>query len=215
RAVRDFDAFAGTAEIHGVVADDIAAAYYREADAAGFTRAGFAVASPVGDVGQIFAPGVGDRFAHGQRRSRGRVDLVAMVGLEDFDVVTAIEQTGRHFKQLERDVHADTHVRCEHDGSFLGRGLDGLLAGFIETGGADHAFHAVFDAGLQMPQGGLRAGEIDQAVGVGECRQIVGDGDAGVHAEECAGVLADRGRIGPVQGDGQCEVFAVEHGFDE
>src|SRR5690606_21157067 len=98
---------------------------------------------------------------------------------------------------------------------FLTGGLNGLLAGFVEAGGADHAFHAMFDAGIQMLEGGFGPGEIDQAVGIGQGGQIGGDPHASLDAQKGAGILPDAGRVGTVEGNGQREIFAVQHGFNE
>src|SRR5690606_35302199 len=108
--VRDLDSFARTTEIDGVVADDVPAAHNGETDAARFPCAGFTMPRPVGDVVQVFAPGVSNRFTHGQGRTRGRIHLVAMVRFENFNVITAVEQAGSHFQQLESDIDANTHV---------------------------------------------------------------------------------------------------------
>src|SRR5690606_37218918 len=84
-----------------------------------------------------------------------------------------------------------------------------------ETRGADDAFDAVCDAGLQMGEGAFGAGEVDQAVGGSQCVQIVGDPHAGVHTQECPGILADG--VGPrtVQCDGQGEILGFDDGLDQ
>ena len=43
-----------------------------------------------------------------------------MVRLDDFDVVAGGQRFCRHLQQLERDIDADAHVRCHHDGDIFG-----------------------------------------------------------------------------------------------
>ena len=58
-----------------------------------------------------------------------------------------------------------------------------------------------------MFQRAFGAREVDQAVGVGQGVQVVGDGDAGGLAQRGACVLAQGGRALAVQRDGQLQAY--------
>src|SRR3546814_11894462 len=98
-----------------------------------------------------------------------------MVCLKYLNVIAAVQQARGHVQQLQGGVDANTHVRCKDNGGLLAGRADGLLAGGIEAGGADHAFDVVPNAGLQVRQRALGAGEVEQAVGIGQSVQIVSD----------------------------------------
>lgn len=138
-----------------------------------------------------------------------------MVGLEDLHVVARIQDAGGHVQQLERGVHAHAHVEREHDGGFLRGHFDGGAAVVVEAGGADDGLHAQLGAGLQVLQRAFGAGEVDQAVGVGQRAQVVGDGDAGLLAERGARVLAQRGRALAVERDRQLQAVGLQDGVDQ
>src|SRR5690606_6330379 len=134
---------------------------------------------------------------------------------EDFHVVARIQDARRDVEQLERGVHAHAHVGGEHDGDLLGRHFDGGAAVVVEAGGADDHAGAVAHAGLQVGGGGFGAGEVDQAVGVGQRVEPVGDGHPRIAAQEGAGILPERRGAAAVERDGQFQVGGVEHGFDQ
>src|SRR3982751_1337175 len=96
RLVADFDALAGAQEHHSVVAHDVAAAHGGKADGqrVALTRHAFAGIDTA--VLEVAAQRTGDHFAHLERGAGGRVNLVAMVGLDDFDVVARGQGLGRH-----------------------------------------------------------------------------------------------------------------------
>ena len=51
------------------------------------------------------------RTAQRQRRARGRVDLVLVVGLEDLDVVVGAKTAGRFLDKGEGEIDAEREVR--------------------------------------------------------------------------------------------------------
>ena len=135
---------------------------------------------------------VRDHFAHLQCRAAGRIDLVAVVGFDDFDVVAGGHRLGRHLQQLERDIHAHAHVGRHHDGDALG-GFGDL--GFLLVGKprrANHQVHPLGHTSVHMGHRALGAGEVDQATGVGQATgDIRGDGHPRGVARIGAGILSD------------------------
>ena len=97
----DLDALADAGEHHRVIADDIAAAQRGEADRAGAALAGVPLACVDRDVVEPASLRRGDDLAHLERGARGRIDLVAVMRLEDLDVVAAGEDSRRDLEQLE------------------------------------------------------------------------------------------------------------------
>jgi hypothetical protein len=91
----ELEALALAGEDHGVVADDIAAAQSREADISGLAGASMAIAHALAARGEVDAPALGCGAAQGERRARGRIDLVAVVHLQDLDVVILAEAARR------------------------------------------------------------------------------------------------------------------------
>ena len=106
---------AGAGEDHLVLADHVAAAQAGEADGALGPRAGDAVAAALGGVGEVDPPPRRRRLAEHQRGARGRVDLAAVVHLDDLDVVVGPEHRRHPPGQHRQQVHADAHVARPHD----------------------------------------------------------------------------------------------------
>ena len=93
-----------------MVAHDIAPAYGGKANLLRLALASVAVALEYGALLQIAAQGCGNDFAHFQGRAAGRVHLVAVVRLNDLDVIARGKRLGGHFQKLEGHVHAHAHV---------------------------------------------------------------------------------------------------------
>src|SRR3990167_2139068 len=161
RFVRDFDALAGTGEQHGVVAHDVAAPDGGKTDARRVALAGHAFAGIDGAVLEVAAERSGDDFTHLERRARGGIDLVAVVRLDDFDVVAGGQRLGRHLQQFEGDVHAHAHVGRHDDGRALRVGGDLGFLRFSEAGGADDRLDAQLGTHRQMGQRALGTREVD------------------------------------------------------
>jgi hypothetical protein len=164
--VRDLDAFARAGKEHRVFADDVAAAHGGKADAAAHAFAGVAVAREHALCGQVDAARARHGFAHGQRGAAGCVDLVLVVGLDHFHVVTLAQRAGGLFQQAQHHVHAHAHVGCKDHTHALRQAGDLSLLRRREAGGADHGAHAQFGAQGQVGQGAFGAGEIDQHIGL-------------------------------------------------
>src|SRR5690606_20781840 len=96
----------------------------READRGRIALAGDAVALEHSDLIEIAPQRIGDHLAHSQGGAGGGIDLVAMVRLDDLDVVAAREDAGGDLEQFERGIDADAHVGSEHDRYALRGGID-------------------------------------------------------------------------------------------
>ena len=135
-----------------------------------------AVADPHRMLGEVDAAPLGRGFAEEQRGAGRRVDLVAVVHLEDLDVEIVVERLRRLADEHGEEIDAEAHVaRLDHR-RVTGRGDDLRLVLRADAGGADD----VDDAGLGGELGELDGrrgnGEIEDAIGLGEDRQgIVGD----------------------------------------
>ncbi len=214
--MRDLDALAGSREQHRVIADDVAAAHGREADRLRIAFAGGALASVDRDAPKVAPERLRNHLAHLQRGTGRRVDLVPMVRLDDLDVVFVSEYAGCHLEQAQRDVHADAHVRREHDRNRLGRARDRRASGIVEPGRSDHHPDAAFDARAQVRQRARRPGEVDQEVGLRDGLIDAGaDRHPGFATEEGACVLAERSAAGDVERACELRVGRLEHGFHE
>ena len=89
---------------------------------------------------------------------------MAVVGLDDLDIVIVAERTGGDLQELQAEVHPDAHVRGHHDGAFHRR-LDhrrSILLG--EAGSPDHHAPPGGTAKGQVFEGRLRRREIDEYV---------------------------------------------------
>ena len=96
RPVRDLDALAGAGEQHRVVADDVAAAHAGEADAStGRARRSRLRGRRPRSACRSRPERRGDHLAHLQRGAAGRIDLVAVVRLDDLDVVALGQRRAR------------------------------------------------------------------------------------------------------------------------
>jgi hypothetical protein len=110
--------------------------------------------------------------AHAERRARGGVDLVAVVGLVDLDIHLVAEHAGGHLHQLKHRLTPVLKLEALHTGMSRGGGLDLGLLRRGEAGGADDHGDPAARAGIQIGEGGRRHGEIDQHVdGIDHLRQ--------------------------------------------
>jgi putative peptidoglycan lipid II flippase len=187
--VGELEALAFAGEDHDVVADDIAAAERREADIGAGTGTGVAIAHALAAAIEIDAAAPRGGAAQGQRRARGRIDLVAVMHLQHFDVVGFIEAARRLLDQRLQQGHGRAHIRCPDDRRPARSCLDRLRLLSIETGGADDERLAAPRRMSGMGDGGRGHGEIDDDVRRGEERGKVGGGGDADRPD--AGELAD------------------------
>ena len=85
--------------MHAMLAGIVAAAQGRKADVAALARAGDAVARALALGREIDLAPFGGGLAQRERRARGRIDLVAMMHLENLDVVIIAEALRRLLDQ--------------------------------------------------------------------------------------------------------------------
>src|SRR5699024_6404129 len=160
----NFNTFTQATEVGGVLANDIAAANHGKANATGFSCTRFAMSGPVSDIIELFAPGFGDGFAHGQCCARGGVDFVAVVSLEDFGIKALLHQACRYLEQFEADIYPNTHIGRKNNGDIpCGLGNGGPLL-VIESCGTDNTTGTEFLACGQISKAALGKGEVNQTV---------------------------------------------------
>jgi drug/metabolite transporter (DMT)-like permease len=196
--VRDLDALAIAGEDDTMIANDIAAAQHGKADVAALARPGDTVARPLGGMIEIDAAPLGRRAAQRQRRAGGRIDLGAMMHLDDLDIPVGIEGTRDLPHQLQEERDAEAHVRCQHDGGLLRRPAEGRDLRRLQAGGADDVDLVPARRQLGMLHGGGRIRELEHRIGRAEqLRRIIADGDAqGIDAGDETDILADDGSPG-------------------
>jgi hypothetical protein len=150
-----------------------------------------------GDLGvlQADATPLGSGLPQHEGGAGGRVDLHAVVGLDDFHVPVGIQRGGDLLGQADEEVHAKRHVPGADDGGVAGGGLDpGKVLG-LKAGGADDVDGACLGGEGREFDGRGWGGEVDNGLRPGESlERVVGDGDAdGRAAHRLAHVAADPG----------------------
>ena len=212
----DFDALAGTREQHGVVAHDIAAAHGGEADGGRIALAGHAFTAIDGALLEIAAQRIGDDLAHFQRGTRRRIDLVAVMGFDDLDVIAQRQRARGLVEQLEHHIHANAHIRRHDDGNALRRRANTRELGLVEARGADDHGHTSRFARGQMRHGAFGSGEVDEVAGVLQSGIKIGaDGHASVYPGEGSGVLPQRRAAGHVERGTDAAIGRGQHGLDQ
>ena len=109
------------------------------------------------------------RLAEKQRRAGRRVDLVAMVHLENLDVEIGVERLRRLADERGEEIDAEAHIAGLDDHRLARRGDELRLVVGRKPGGADD----MDDARLRGEVGEERrvaagVGEVEDAVGLGE-----------------------------------------------
>ncbi len=88
-------------------------------------------------TGEIAIDRARHRLPQAQRGTGGCIDLVAVMRLDDFDVIAVLQHVRGKLGQLHQEIHAHAHIRRKHDGDPLRSRGNVRLAGVIEAGGAD------------------------------------------------------------------------------
>jgi hypothetical protein len=122
-----------------------------------------------------------------QRRARGRVDLVAVVHLDDLDVVVGIELGRRLLDQRQQEIDPEAHVRRLDNGRVARRAHDRRVVVRAQTRGADDVHRLGLGGQLRVGDAGGGRGEVNHRFRPGEeLERIGGHRDA---------QLADPGQI--------------------
>ncbi len=213
---RDFDPLALAGEDHRVLADDVAAPDRVEGDLPRPALAGDPLAAMHGDRLEVAAERGGDRLAEPERGAGGRVDLVAVMRLDDLDVVAVAEDARRDLGELERHVDPDREIGRHRDWNRARGSRDARLLVGSEAGGADHRALARGNARVHVRERALRGGEIHQAVGRSHRgRDVRGQGHAAGRPQRLAGVLAELRMPRRLERRAEREVARLQHAFDE
>jgi hypothetical protein len=139
--------------------------------------------------------------------ARGRVDLVAVVHLEDFRVVGGPKDARSALDQVLKQIHTDGVVAGPHERNGPGGAGDALALLLVVAGGADD--HGLAAGGCRFDQvgGGGVVAEVDNHV-------------AGVHVGlgrvplvDAGGQLMAAGFDGRAQGRAHAPLGAVEENF--
>ena len=101
-------------------------------------RAGDAVASAFGVLFKADAAALRRRLTEQQCRAGGRVDLVAMMHLDDFDIPAIVERLRRLPDKRRQQIDAEAHIAGLDDGGVAGRACNLLFVFGCEAGRADH-----------------------------------------------------------------------------
>jgi len=187
------DAFAIGGKQYIMLADDIAASDGRKADVATLPCAGDAIAAGLFGGGKVDAPARRGGLAQHQSRAGGGVDLVAVVGFDDFDIPIGIEGGGDFLGQAGQQVDAKAHVAGLDDHGMMGGEIKFGMVLWFQPGGAYDMHGAGLGGEGGEFYGGCGGGEVDHGLRLREgLQRVVCDGDAeGGAARAQAYVLAD------------------------
>ncbi len=199
------DALAGSCEDDAVLARHRAAAQRREADVALAADAVVPVPRLGGMAGEIDAAALRRRFSQQQGRSGRRVDLHAVVHLDDLDVVVGAQRLGRLADEHREHVHAEAHVAGLDDDRVAARGAELPEVGLAQSRGSDDMDEARLRRDLREGRGGGGVREVQHAVRRREGGQRVGGhGHAyGTQPRREPRILAERRGIPALYGRGQ------------
>ena len=141
---------------------------------------------------------------------------MAVVGLDDLDVVARGQSLGGHLQEFERDVHAHAHVGRHDDGDLLRRLLQGGFLCVGETGRADDHFDTVTLGRSHVAQGAFWPCEVDQTIAHRQsCIDVVGDQHAGVQASKGTGIQTQSGAARDVQSAAELHVVVAANGLHQ
>ena len=187
------DALCRPGEDHTVVADYRAATQRGKADIAGAAHAGVAVTRTHRALLEVDTAALRRRAPEHECGSRGGVDLLVVVHLEDLD----IEVFPKRFRDAldQRLQHIDAHAEVagfDDDSAPAGR-ADQLLVFAAQPGGADDMHDCRPGGQLSEGNAGRGNGEVEQPVRLGEQWLEFGSNGHVVLAKpgQFAGVAAD------------------------
>ena len=135
--------FFGSRKDHAVFADNGAAAdrMYAEFFLPAFFHVTVTIVNVVELVIECIVQGIGNH----QRGTGRRVELLVVVGFDDFDVEVRVEHFGGFPDKTDQYVDSERHVAGIEDGCLFGKGVQTLFLVFAETGRAhDERLPALF-----------------------------------------------------------------------
>ena len=134
----EYDALARSRKNHVMFSHHIATANGGKANIAALPRTGDAVAAPVGNlIERNTAPG-GGRLAQHESGTRGGVDLLVVMRLDDLDIEIFIQSFGDLAGELHEQVHSEAHVAGTDDGGVAGSSVEPFEVLRRKSGGTDH-----------------------------------------------------------------------------
>ena len=213
----ELDAFAIAGKDDRMLTDDIAAAQGGKSDGPASAAADLSVAHTLGHRIQGGSAPCGGGLAKSERRAGGRIHLVAVVHLHDFDIVVLSEDRGDLPCQPEEKVDADAHVGADdHRNGFSGGGQALALLTFQSRRPDDEGGPmASRQAGVQSGCRGRR--EVDNGIGALEQGVRIGlDAATGIRATGQRGNIAtDELMAGPFRAAGKTYAVRVENRLHE
>ena len=169
--VGEFEAFSGSGEQDGVIADDVAAAQGMHADFVFGSGSDDSLAAVFQGVVWREIAGLGEDVCEGCGGAAGGVLFVMVVHFDDFEV-EAVSQDFRCFAgEPEKGVDAGGVVGGPNYGNFVGEGLDGGAVFVGVSSGADDDGFGLGGGLLDDFLGGVGRAEIDDDVGGGNGRR--------------------------------------------
>ncbi len=138
---------------------------------------------------------------------------MAVVHLDDLDVVGIVQGLGDLFGDHHEDVDAEAHIGGDQHRDVARRPLQAFHMAAIEAGGADDDRRAGLGREFGMLDGGGGRGEVDHRIDPGDHRGgVPGDGDSCLaEPDQKAGIPAQRFASRPFRRAGQRAALALDH----
>src|SRR5450631_990843 len=99
---------------------------------------------------------------------------MAVMCFYDFNIVTMTQHFRCCLKQFERQIHANTHIRCKYDTDFLGSNTEKCFLLSVKACCTYDDIHAKLLAYFKMKQCTFRACEIDQYICISQSSLHIG-----------------------------------------
>ena len=133
-----------------------------------------AIAPALAMIGQHDAATARCGLSQQQRRAGRRIDLVAVMHLDNFDVPVLTQARRRLFHKRREQVDAKRGVASLEHGDIRRRLVDQGVVGRLKTGRANQDGLMRRGAGLEMGRQGSGRGKVDEDVGSrSQCERIV------------------------------------------
>jgi len=160
--VVDADRFLAAGKQDGMLTDNRAATDGMQAQ--------LAVAAFLPDLGtvtgvlELMVQGLIDGLGNHQGGAGGGIDLLAVMGLDDFNVETGVEDCGCFLGQTDQDIDPQRHIGRDKDRTLGGQLRQFTFLGILQAGGADDGrLFRLADQFKQIRQG-RRVGKINDDV---------------------------------------------------